>query len=179
MRAQVRQVAVLFARVDSVYKKLPGCDVFDIDRDARTWQGGVPAVAHPPCRAWGRLKTFAKPRADEKALGLFAFEQVRKFGGVLEHPAYSELFKACGCATPGKKDEFGGYILPIMQSWFGHRAPKSTWIYVMGCSAGNLPVMPMHLGMAAGRVENMGRREREATPEPLARWLCEVARLCA
>ena len=45
------QVAVLFARADSIYKTLPGCDVYDIKRDARTWPGGCPVVAHPPCRA--------------------------------------------------------------------------------------------------------------------------------
>lgn len=33
-------VAVLFARADSVYKGLPGCDVWDAERDARLWQGG-------------------------------------------------------------------------------------------------------------------------------------------
>ncbi len=34
-------VAVLFARQDSVYKQLPGTDVWDIDRDARKWPGGA------------------------------------------------------------------------------------------------------------------------------------------
>lgn len=54
-------VAVLFARQDSTYKALSGVDVYDIDRDARTFQGGMPVVAHPPCRAWGRLRAFANP----------------------------------------------------------------------------------------------------------------------
>jgi hypothetical protein len=35
-------VAVLFARADSVYKALDGCDVWDIERDARRWPGGSP-----------------------------------------------------------------------------------------------------------------------------------------
>lgn len=48
-------VAVLFARSDSVYKSIPGCDVWDINRDARNWKGGAPIVAHPPCRAWGGI----------------------------------------------------------------------------------------------------------------------------
>lgn len=53
-------VAVLFARADSIYKGLPGVDVYDADRDARTFPGGCPVVAHPPCRAWavsGRLRS--------------------------------------------------------------------------------------------------------------------------
>jgi len=37
-----RQVAVLFARSDSNYKAIPGCDVYDIERDARTFGGGCP-----------------------------------------------------------------------------------------------------------------------------------------
>ena len=52
-------VAVLFARADSVYKTLPGCDVYDIDRDALTFPGGNQVVAHPPCRAWGQLRYWA------------------------------------------------------------------------------------------------------------------------
>lgn len=49
-------VAVLFARTDSVYRSLPDVEVYDIERDARTFAGGMPVVAHPPCRAalWPR-----------------------------------------------------------------------------------------------------------------------------
>ena len=57
-------VAVLFVRSDSVYKQMADVDCYDIDRDARTWPGGCPVVAHPPCRAWGLLRQFAKPRPD-------------------------------------------------------------------------------------------------------------------
>ncbi|WP_255347922.1 hypothetical protein [Xanthomonas sp. NCPPB 1128] len=39
------QVAVLFARADSVYKTLPGCDVYDMERDARTFAGGMQVAA--------------------------------------------------------------------------------------------------------------------------------------
>lgn len=41
------RIAVLFARKDSVYKTMPECDVYDIDRDARTYDGPWPVVAHP------------------------------------------------------------------------------------------------------------------------------------
>ena len=41
-------VAILFARQDSNYKAMAGTDVFDIDRDARNFEGGMPVVAHPP-----------------------------------------------------------------------------------------------------------------------------------
>lgn len=85
-------VAVLFARADSVYKSLPGCDVWDAERDARRWPGGAPLVAHPPCRAWGRLRTFARPAEGEEDLARWAVGQVRRWGGVLEHPATSRLW---------------------------------------------------------------------------------------
>jgi hypothetical protein len=77
----VKEVSILFARADSVYKNLQGCDVWDVVRDARNWRGGCPVVAHPPCRAWGRLRHFARPIAGEIELGPWAVEQVRKWGG--------------------------------------------------------------------------------------------------
>ena len=46
-------VVVLFVRADSIYKTLPGVECYDEARDARTWPGGCPVVAHPPCRTWG------------------------------------------------------------------------------------------------------------------------------
>ncbi len=191
-------VAVLFARADSNYKAMPGCDVFDIERDARTFAGGVPIVAHPPCRAWGRLRTFARPRPDEKALAIFAVSQVRAFGGVLEHPKGSTLWPAAGLPAPGQRDEFGGWTLPIFQSWWGHRAEKATLLYIVGCEPADLPAMPMLLGDATHVVSGSGRRrdggrlrqgdrgwrpeitkhEREHTPPALAAWLVEVARRC-
>lgn len=74
-------VAVLFARRNSIYKTLPGCDVWDIERDARLWPGGMPVVAHPPCRAWGQLRHFARPVPGERELAILAVDQVRRWGG--------------------------------------------------------------------------------------------------
>lgn len=126
-------VAVLFARADSNYKALPETDVWDAERDARKWPGGCPVVAHPPCRAWGRLKHMANPRPDEKNLARLAVALVREFGGVLEHPARSELWAAQKLPQPGERDQYGGWTLPISQYWWGHRAEKKTWLYIVGC----------------------------------------------
>lgn len=183
-------VAVLFARSDSVYKSLPDCDVWDIDRDARRWPGGVPVVAHPPCRAWGQLRHMAKPRPDEKELALWAVDQVRRFGGVLEHPKGSTLWKEKPLPAPGQVDEFGGWTLPIFQQWWGHRAEKATFLYIVGCAPAQIPGMPIQLGEAShviaqsSRNQKLRRRpevtkaEREHTPADLAVWLCELARRC-
>ena len=107
----MRQVAVLFARADSIYKTMPGCDVWDMDRDARKFPGGMPIVGHPPCRAWGQLRHLAvvKPRADEKALAPWCIQKIRENGGVLEHPKGSSLWPVLGLPEPnGLPDEWGG-----------------------------------------------------------------------
>lgn len=169
-------VAVLFARSDSQYKAMPECDVFDLARDARTFEGGKPVVAHPPCRAWGRLRHMAKPRADEKLLGLHAVEMVRRWGGVLEHPAHSKLWGAARLPAPGTRDHVGGWTLPLYQGHFGHRAPKATWLYIKGVEPRDLPPIPFDLALPAGRVENMGRAERESTPPAFAVYLVEIAK---
>lgn len=184
-------VAVLFARTDSVYKTLPGCDVYDIDRDARTWPGGCPVVAHPPCRAWGAFAMFAKPRQDERALAPWAVEQVRRWGGVLEHPIRSALWRECSLPSPGQRDEWGGWSLPIHQHWWGHRAEKATLLYVVGCEPTAIPLVPMILGEPTHVIGDVGRAsagnnrpevskpERERTPPDLAEWLVALARSCA
>lgn len=172
------QVAALYVRGDSVYKSL-GVDCWDIDRDARRYGGPGPVVAHPPCRAWGRLRSFAKPRRDEKALALRAVWQVRRFGGVLEHPASSLLFMAAGGLRPGQRmDMFGGWVMPVNQQDFGHLAPKATWLYVVGLSPAKLPGYGLRLGVAPGRIANMSKANRERTPEAFARWLVDIAARC-
>lgn len=173
------QVAALYVRGDSVYKSL-GVDCWDVSRDARLYSGPGPVVAHPPCRAWGGLRHLAKPRKDERALGLRAIWQVRKFGGVLEHPARSLLFMAAGGLRPGQaRDAFGGWVMPVSQQDFGHVAPKKTWLYVVGLPPAQLPSFGMRLGVAPGRIANMSKAGRERTPEPFARWLIDIAARCA
>lgn len=183
----MKTVAVLFARTDSVYKTLPQCDVYDIERDARTWPGGCPVVAHPPCRAWGVLRQFAKPRDDEKALAPWAVEQVRTWGGVLEHPERSTLWPNVGLPEPGQRDEFGGWTLVIHQHWWGHRAQKPTRLYIVGCPGSDIPEIPLVLGRATHcirptksypRLPSVTKPEREHTPEALARWLVDLASRC-
>jgi hypothetical protein len=181
-------VAILFARADSTYKDLPDCDVWDAERDARLWHGGCPVVAHPPCRAWGRLRHFAKPRPDEKALALWAVEQVRKFGGVLEHPASSTLWPAAGLPAPNERDLWGGWTLPIHQHHFGHRAEKKTFLYIVGCDPASIPPLPYRMDEPTHVVQTTKRNggrphitkaEREHTPPELALWLVELAASCS
>lgn len=180
-------VAVLFARRDSIYHSIPGCDVFDADRDARTFVGGMPVVAHPPCRAWASLRHCAKPAPGEKDLAWWAVEQVQQWGGVLEHPLLSTFWRAAHLPEPG--DFRGrGWTLIVDQWWFGHRARKRTRLYICGIAPSELPTMPIRLGEATHTVglwsgrdratcrPSIAKREYEATPPALAHWLVDLAR---
>lgn len=185
-------VAVLFARQDSNYKAMSQCDVWDAERDARLWPGGTQVVAHPPCRSWSVLKHFAKPREGERDLGPWAVEQVRRWGGVLEHPKGSQLWAHCGLPAPGVRDEFGGWTKPVSQKWWGHRAEKPTLLYIVGCEPRDVPALPLTLGEAPRVLFNKRglragmpgfrtectREEREHSPPDFAAWLVELAGRC-
>lgn len=186
-------VVVLFVRSDSIYKTLPGVECYDIERDALTWHGGAPIVAHPPCRGWGCLRKMSHATEEEKALGPWAVDQVRRWGGVLEHPRGSTLWKAANLPRPTDgRDRWGGFTLDVDQFWWGHRAQKRTWLYVCGCNPGDVPAMPIKLGKAPNVVTNIHglragmpgyrreitKRERDATPPDMAAWLVALARVC-
>jgi hypothetical protein len=183
-------VSILFARQDSVYKKM-GVDVWDIERDARKWPGGTPCVAHPPCRAWGQLAHLAKPRPDEKELAIWSIHRIRENGGVLEHPRASKLWQEMNLPAPGTIDEYGGFSVCVDQFWWGHKAKKNSLLYICGCLPEELPAYPLRFDAVefvvcspikkkSGRrvKQEITKREREATPEPFAKWLIEVAEKC-
>lgn len=161
---------VLFGRKNSVYRQFD-LDVYDVLRDARNYAGNAPVIAHPPCRGWGRFRFQSKHLPGELDLAHFAVAAVRRCGGVLEHPAHSTLWPAAGLPAPGERDSFGGFTFPILQSWFGHEAPKATWLYFVGVSPVDLPSLPFELGVPPGRVEFMSTAKREKTPVDLAAWL--------
>lgn len=173
-------VAALFVRTDSCYRELRGVDCWDVGRDARSYSGPGPVIAHPPCRAWGRLRHWAKPRPDEKALALFAVDTVRRCGGVLEHPHGSTLWGAKQLPLPGHApDAWGGWTLLVDQGWWGHAAPKPTYLYIVGCTRADVGELPVQLRRAAGRTLDLSPADRERTPPAFARFLVDVASKCA
>ena len=176
-------IAVLFARQDSRYKQLDGYDVYDIDRDARHYAADYPVIAHPPCRAWGMLSHMANPRPDEKDLAWFALDQVRKNGGVLEHPTGSRLWKEGKLPLMGQGyDDSGGFTLEVDQYDFGHVAHKRTKLYICGITIEQLPELPpkntaIPTRSICGNVKGTKRctqYQREYTPDGLIDFLTEI-----
>ena len=188
-RLKAAPVTVLFAHRHTHYRELPGVEVYDQARDARTWPGGTAVIAHPPCAQWGRLRQLATTNPEEKALGPFAVDQVRTWGGVLEHPAGSTLWSACEMPQPGQSDKYGGWTLDIDQVVFGHPAQKRTWLYICGCRPGAIPAVPAPGKQPTRcvtssrnsfyRLPELSKRGRELTPPDLCAWLVAVARLCS
>jgi hypothetical protein len=177
--------AVLFAREDSAYKAYEGFEVYDMARDARTYCGRAPVIAHPPCRAWGILAHMANPREGERELAYFALAQVRLNGGILEHPITSRLWKEANLPVGMLQDEFGGFTLDIDQWDFGHVANKPTRFYICGVAREKLPPIPARkYGKAkksmTGQVNGTKRAtqyEREYTPTALIEWLKKITDL--
>jgi len=119
-------IAALYIDPRGPYPSLRHVDAWDATRDARNYDGPDPVVAHPPCANYGALRHLAVH--DTRDLGFRAMEQVRKFGGVLEHPAFSLLLRS----PDSPPDEYGGYTVEVCQCEWGHVARKRTWLYLVG-----------------------------------------------
>jgi hypothetical protein len=148
-------IAALFVEPNGAYYGLPDVDPWDEKRDARLYAGPHPVVAHPPCSRWCRLAGLIEARWHGKTVGkgkrkrvasmkrgedggcfASALSSVRKWGGVLEHPAYSDAFAHYGLPAPKpggwQKTIFGGWVCHVEQGNYGHPAKKATWLYAHG-----------------------------------------------
>ena len=169
-------VAVLCAAKGSAYEEMTGVDVYDADRDCRTFKGGMPVVAHPPCRAWSATcRHQSKASSAERWLGPYCVDQVRRCGGVLEHPAHSRLWEKCGLPLPGQR-QCEARCVAIQQHWFGHSTVKHTWLYMVGVD--DIPPIPFRLLQPGStkRWNKQSKKQRAATAPLLATWLVECAR---
>jgi hypothetical protein len=66
-----------------------------------------------------------------------ALAAVRRWGGVLEHPAYTDAFRAFGLGHPNRmggwqRELCGGWTCYVEQGRYGHVAKKATWLYAFG-----------------------------------------------
>lgn len=136
-------VSALFVQAGGCYYDLPGVDPWDIERDARLYGGPNPVVAHPPCSRWSRLAGFCEARHGLKVghdEGCFAaaLGAVRRFGGVIEHPAFSKAWAHFDLPRPDTKRHGwtvapdGGASCYIEQVRYGHPVKKATWLYAYG-----------------------------------------------
>ena len=76
-------VAALYVDLNGIYPRLLGEDhCWDSERNALSYQGPHPVIAHPPCGPWGRFKAFCTKQ--DPLLALRAVEQVR-----IGHDAFS------------------------------------------------------------------------------------------
>ena len=185
-------IAALFVQPAGCYASLPGVDPWPEARDARTYPGPHPVVAHPPCARWCRLAGLVQARYPHLRKGedggcfASALSSVRRWGGVLEHPAWSDAWPAHGLPAPDRgggwlRTPCGGWTCYVEQGHYGHRARKPTWLYAHGIrrpprltwgKAADSEVQPRRRG---GEVQQMSVRHRSATPTEFRDLLLSIA----
>lgn len=143
-------IAALFVMPRGTYSEVSGVELWDEARNACKYPGPWPVVAHPPCTRWCRLAGLVEARwgykrGDDGGCFASALASVRAWGGVLEHPAYSDAWGAFGLARPPraggwvKADDLGGWTCHVEQFRYGHPAKKATWLYAHGIAKHLLP----------------------------------------
>jgi hypothetical protein len=192
-------IAALFVESEGCYYGLDNVDPWDVIRDARTYAGPYPVVAHPPCQLWTNMASVNYARwggehnrpGNDGGMFRFALDTVRRCGGVLEHPAKSRAWAAHGLTKPNgegwQRCDHGGFVCEVWQSAYGHRANKATWLYLVGEPLPlrwDRPTGTHQVGFhdQRGKARNkptLGRREANATPPEFAAALVELARRCS
>lgn len=192
-------IAALFVQRGGCYFGLPDVDPWDESRDARKYAGPWPVVAHPPCARWCRLAglveaRYGKKRHEDGGCFASALASVRRWGGVLEHPAASDAWAHFMLPRPPTSGAWvrgicGGWACHVEQGNYGHRAPKPTWLYAFGVQ--ELPSLrwgpsgatmglntwyPSERADPSKRRKEVPKRERSATPLPFRDLLIGMAR---
>jgi hypothetical protein len=199
---QAVTVAALYVQTNGVYYGLPGVDPWGERRDARRYPGPWPVVAHPPCKRWSILAPLVESQygyavGDDGGCFAAALAAVRRFGGVIEHPALSFAWDAFDLPEPvthGWQGSFTdpGWSTEVAQSAYGHPARKRTWLYYVGAS--DPPALDWREPPAETQVCDQRRRnnapyasderrlspsEREETPIAFRDALLAIARNAA
>jgi hypothetical protein len=179
-------IAALFVQTNGAYFGRDDVDPWDESADARNYAGPFPVVAHPPCARWSKLAKLVESQHGYKVGadgGCFAsaLASVRRWGGVLEHPAFSLAWPAHGLPRPvsgtWQATPCGGWVTSVAQVAYGHRAHKDTWLYAH-TETEPAPLLWLHEKPQRTRrtVESMGKRERSATPPEFRDLLISIAR---
>ena len=183
-------IAALYVAKGGCYFDLADVDPWDEARDARTYPGPHPVVAHPPCDRWHKLSAVNHKRwgwriNDDDGCFVAALAAVRKWGGVLEHPAESRAFKFHRIPEPTmgcwQRTIDGDWVTEVCQSAYGHRAQKRTWLLCHACA--ELPTLnwrrvpgECQIGFFDQKRPQLPISERAATPLPFRDLLLSIAR---
>jgi len=165
-------IAALYVETGGCYYGLADVDPWDRERDARLYAGPHPVVAHPPCERWSSLNNLVlcryPHRAEEFAHGndggcfRSALAAVRRWGGVLEHPAQSRAWWTFDLPAPARghwqRGICGGWAIEVDQAAWGHSARKLTWLYVFGAE-------PPDMGLLANVTGKVVRPYRTRNPD--------------
>lgn len=188
-------VAALYIDRRGPYPSMPDVDCWDAERDARNYRGPHPIVAHPPCGPWGQLAHLCTRQ--DPALAPLAVAQLIRWGGVLEHPANSKVFRHLGMPLPGDEPRtINGRVvwsMKVDQCLFGHVCRKPTVLLfadVPPDSIGELPAdrEPTHVvsnfhaspeakaDLRARGLKVAGAAQKRRTPPAFADFLVRAAR---
>ncbi len=195
-----RTVAALYVDPRGCYAGLDDVELWGLpDRDAREYAGPHPVVAHPPCTRWCRLAGLVEARwgwrrGDDGGCFASALAAVRAWGGVLEHPAWSDAWRAHDLLYPPasggwvRADWLGGWTCYVEQGRYGHVAKKATWLYAHGVDLSSLRWGRQNdataglVSWCGNRVHSdevrprVGKRAASATPPPFRDLLLSIAR---
>lgn len=182
-------IAALYVEPNGVYANLAGVDPWDEARDARQYAGPWPVVAHPPCERWHQLSAVNHKRwgwqiNEDGGCFRSALDAVRRWGGVLEHPAETRAFRLHGVPEPQRnswqRTIDGEWTTEVDQGAYGHRARKRTWLLYSG--AGLPPAINwrrasgvMQIGAFDRTKPVMDKGEALATPLPFRDLLLSIA----
>jgi hypothetical protein len=178
-------IAALFVRTNGCYYGIQNVEPWDERHDARLYRGTASVIAHPPCQRWGKM-WFGQPLAISKGApkhklgddgGCFesALKNVRRCGGVIEHPKGSHAWKHFNLPIPDanggwtEPDKWGGRSCCVEQGRYGHYARKPTWLYAV-----NIDFIELDWGVSEPRldpkvVERMGLKRAKRLGEVGAR----------
>ena len=146
-----RPVAALYVDPQGVYSGQSGVECWGEVKDARTYGGPHPVVAHPPCQRWGRFWHGSPRKPHQFKLGddggcfASALASVRRCGGVLEHPADSQAWNAFALHAPSRgvgwvsAGHDAEWTCSVDQGPYGHASRKGTWLMVCGVAREDLP----------------------------------------
>jgi len=194
------QVSALFVDATGHYPELVGKDnCWDIVRDARNYSGPHPVVAHPPCNLWvtmpavnwkryGRKKPAWYQGGTDEGCFESALYSVRKYGGVLEHPAFSHAWEHHGLVAPKgswmyvrTSSQWQSYwVCEVWQSAYGHKCRKRTWLLYCGAR----PPFELNWAREPGTHQvgwfdrnkpTVSKKEANLSPLPFARELVKLA----